>query len=69
MKLAHDWKDILKRAWSVRLIAIAAVLSGFEVALPFLNLPILPGYFALLSGLVTAAALVARIVAQEGLGE
>lgn len=69
MTLAHDWRDILKRAWSVRLIALAAVLSGLEVALPFIpaleRVPM--GVFAALSALVTAAALVARIVAQRGL--
>lgn len=68
-ELAPDWRDILRRAWSVRLIVLAAVLSGLEVALPFI--PVLErvpmGVFAALSALVTAAALVARIVAQKGL--
>lgn len=65
--LVPDWKAILRHAWSVRLMIVAALLSGAEVALPLLNglLPIRPGVFALLSGLVVAGAFVARIVAQK----
>lgn len=65
--LVPDWKAILRHAWSVRLMIVAALLSGLEVALPLLQsfLPIRPGIFALLSGLVVAGAFVARIVAQK----
>ena len=65
--LVPDWKTILRHAWSVRLMIVAALLSGLEVALPLLQgfLPIRPGVFALLSGLVVAGAFVARIVAQK----
>ena len=63
-KLNSDWKRILKEAWSVRLIVIAALLSGLEVALPWMfdSLPIPVGAFAAISFVVTAAALVARIM-------
>lgn len=63
--LTHNWQDILKRAWSVRLIVLAAILSACEVALPVVPVDIPPKTFAVLSGLVTALALVARIVAQK----
>ncbi|MER9586983.1 hypothetical protein [Mesorhizobium sp. M0276] len=33
MRLVDNWRA-LKHAWSVRLLFIAAVLSGLEVALP-----------------------------------
>lgn len=71
MRLHDSWRDILRKAWSVRLMALAAVFSGLEVALPFLDglLPIPAGAFAALSGVTTAAAFVARIVAQRGLSE
>lgn len=66
MKLVADWRRVLRHAWSLRLILIAALLSGVEVALPlvggFLQIP--AGLFALLSFLVTGAAFVARLVAQ-----
>lgn len=67
MRLAANWRATLRHAWSVRLIVLAASLSGLEVALPFLDgfLPIPAGVFAGLSALTTAAAFVARLVAQS----
>lgn len=71
MSLYENWRDILKRAWSVRFIVLAAVLSGVEVALPSLqplfSTRIPPGTFAAMSGIVSAAALFARVVAQDGM--
>lgn len=69
MKLRDDWRLILRRAWSVRLMILAAVLSGLEVALPLLDgFARLPrGVLAVLSFAVTAGALVARIVAQRNM--
>lgn len=63
----HNWRDVLKYAWSLRLIALAAVLSGLEVAIQFFveNPPLPRGVFALLSALVTVAAFFARFVAQK----
>lgn len=70
MRLVDDYRSILKRAWSIRLLILAGVLSGAEVALPFLAgvLPVHPGVFAGLSFLATSGAFVARIVAQGNLG-
>ncbi|MBZ9922269.1 hypothetical protein LB579_31835 [Mesorhizobium sp. BR1-1-7] len=69
MRLIDDWKAVLRHAWSVRLLFIAAVLSGLEVALPLLNglLPVPPLVFAALSGLCVCAAFVARFVVQKKL--
>ncbi|HEX5940497.1 MAG TPA: hypothetical protein VFZ12_09065, partial [Dehalococcoidia bacterium] len=68
MKLIPNASAVLRKAWSVRLIALAGLLSGFEVALPFLEgwLPVPTGTFAALSGITTAAAFYARLVAQKG---
>ncbi len=65
--LVSNWKQVLKEAWSVRFIVAASLLSGVEVALPFMfeARPIAPGVFAAVSGVVTAAALVARVVTQR----
>jgi len=63
---------VLRRAWSVRLILIAAILSGLEIALPLIPadlVPIPPGVFAGLSFAATAGAFVARLVAQKNIGE
>lgn len=50
---------------------LAGLLSGAEIALPILDgiLPIPRGLFAALSGLATCGAFVARIVAQQSVGE
>lgn len=73
MKLADNWRAILKRAWSVRLMLAAAVLSGVEVAVQVfiafgMTPPIPGGLFVALAGLTTIAATIARIVAQNKLG-
>ena len=67
MTLNPDWKRILFRAWSVRFIFFAGLLSGLEVILPYLGdaFPIPTGAFALLSVVITTAAFVARIVTQK----
>lgn len=69
MKLVTNWRDVIRRAWSLRLLALAAVLSGAEIALPYLvdGMPV--GLFASLSGVLTVAAMAARVVAQKGLSE
>lgn len=66
MRLIDNWRIVLRHAWSIRLMALAALLSGAEVALPFVEpwLPIHEGFLALAAGLTTAAAFVARLVAQ-----
>ena len=66
MKLIDDWKKILKKAWSVRLLVIAGLLTGVEIILPLLVDSFPRGLFAALSFVFTAAAFVARIVAQKG---
>ncbi|MDD3965330.1 MAG: hypothetical protein PHD99_04780 [Candidatus Moranbacteria bacterium] len=74
MELIYNWREIVAKAWSVRLIIVAALLSGLEVALPVMREVIEPlglvppGVFAGLSFIVTAAAGVARIVAQPKAG-
>lgn len=59
-----NWRLVLRYAWSIRLMLLAALLSGAEVALPLFEYSIPTGLFAALSAGVTAAALVARFVAQ-----
>lgn len=64
MKLHDDWKKIVKKAWSFRFIIIAAILSGAEVALPYLADKFPSGVFASLSFVFTMMAMIARVVAQ-----
>lgn len=67
LRLAPDWHKVLTRAWSVRLIAAAALLQGAEVALPLVGyrLPLTDLQFAALSLVITASAFAARLTAQR----
>ncbi|KRB22666.1 hypothetical protein [Mesorhizobium sp. Root172] len=67
MQLVSNWKAVLQHAWSIRLMLLAGVLSGVEVALPLIDglFPIPRGVFAGLSGLVVCGAFIARIVVQS----
>lgn len=67
MKLIPNWREVLKWAWSIRLAALAAVLSGVEIALPFFAESFPRGAFAGLSFLATVGAFIARFVAQQGI--
>ena len=65
MEILDDWKTILKKAWSIRLMLMAGILSGIEVVLPLFIDTFPRGVFAILSILFTGAAFVARIMAQK----
>ncbi|KAB2788117.1 hypothetical protein F9K97_03155 [Brucella anthropi] len=67
MQLVPDWRHVLRKAWSVRLILLAGLLTGVEVVLPLLGdaYPIPTGLFAILSLVVTMAAFVMRLVSQK----
>ena len=65
MKLYPNWKEIILKAWSIRFIVIAGLLSGVEVILPLFGDQIPKNVFASLSLFFVTAAFVARIVAQR----
>lgn len=69
MALLPDFRDILRKAWSIRLMIMAGVLSGVEVILPLYSDSLPRGLFAVLSMLAIGGAFVARLVAQKGLSE
>jgi hypothetical protein len=69
MKMIWNWRRVLCRAWSVRLMVLAAVLSGVEASLPVLGAVFEPGRFALISFLATAGAVAARILVQKDLND
>lgn len=61
LRLRPDWWSLLKRAWSVRLMALSAVLSGvatgLTIAQPYLGVNPLS-----IAGIVGAATTVASII-------
>jgi hypothetical protein len=70
MKLLPNWREVFWKAWSVRLIILAAILSAFEVVLPIVQMVVMipQGWFALASLAITFAAVYARLVAQRPMG-
>lgn len=67
MKFRSNWRLILRKAWSIRLLVIAGLLSAAEVVLPLFENDLPKHLFASLSILSVCAAFVARIVAQKDL--
>jgi hypothetical protein len=67
MQLYDNWREILRRSWSLRFIILAGVLSGLEIILPLFMDVIPRNTFALLSFVAVSAAFVARLVAQKGI--
>lgn len=65
MKLYDNWKEILRKAWSIRFMIIAGVLSGIEIILPLFAEHFPRNIFAILSFVFVAAAFVSRLVAQR----
>lgn len=66
-RLVDNWRCVLRYGWSLRLMVLSTVLSGLEVAMPYLDgvLPVGRGTFGALAGLTTIGAAVARFVAQS----
>lgn len=67
MRPIQDWRTVLKKAWSVRWMGAAALLSGAEIVLPLFYDSFPRNVFAVLSFITVVGALVARFVAQKGL--
>ena len=67
MTLVANWREVLRHAWSIRLMFVAALLSGLDAAQPLVAglLPIPPMVFAGLAALLAAGAFIARLVAQR----
>lgn len=66
--LLHDWRRVLRRAWSIRFSLLAAAFTAAEVVVPLFGdvlLDVMPrGAFVLLAFAASIGATVARIVAQ-----
>lgn len=64
MKLVPEWRHIIKRAWSIRLMLIAALLDGFNACWFAFGDTVPHGYFLAVGMLASMAAVVARVVHQ-----
>jgi hypothetical protein len=65
MKLHEEWRLILKKAWSLRLMALSFIFQGFELVLPLFVESFPRGIFAALSLLALAGGIWARLIAQQ----
>ena len=65
MTLHDNWRTLLRKAWSVKFMVLAFLLTMAEVMLPFFSDAIPPRVFAVLSGLAVAGAFVSRLIAQK----
>ena len=67
-RLLPDWRRLIRRAWSVRLILLAGLLTGCEAVLSAMGTEWLPvpvwARMVILFG-VLGAAFVARLLAQK----
>lgn len=68
-RLVTNWKQVMKRSWSIWLIVLAGLMSGLEASISRLpDVMELPqGTYAALSLAVSACAWVARLLAQKEL--
>lgn len=64
MRLIPDWRVVLRRAWSIRFIALAAVCDFVAEMWPILIGDSPPRWLALAGAGFTLLALVARFVLQ-----
>lgn len=67
MTLHDNWQTLIRKAWSVKFMVLAFLLTMAEVMLPFFSDAVPPRTFALLSGLAVAGAFVSRLIAQKDL--
>ncbi|WP_101339721.1 hypothetical protein [Cereibacter azotoformans] len=70
MKLIENWRKVLTSAWSVWLMGGVVVLSGLETAAAFVSpesLDVSPALYSAGTGLLAAAAILARVLFQQSL--
>ena len=69
VQLVPQWKRVLRKAWSVKLTLLAALLGGIEIALPLFADSAPRHVFLGPSIVVTVGACIARLVAQPSMSD
>lgn len=64
MKLIDDWRTVLRKAWSIRLVLLVALLGALELVLPMFADLIPRAWYAVATVVLALVAAVARVVAQ-----
>ena len=66
-QLHPEWRTILRKAWSSRLLFLAGFLTALEAVLPLFTDSVPRGAFVAANLVVIPLALVARVTAQKGI--
>ena len=68
-QVGSTWRQVLRKAWSVRLSALAVVFMAAEIAMPMLA-PAMPPYlFVLLALVASLGSIWARVLVQKNMQE
>ncbi len=67
LKLGPSWRQVARRAWSVRLAVVAACCSTTEMVLPLCGHAMPVGLFAALALLASLGSILARLSLQKEL--
>ena len=65
MKLHSNWRLILRKAWSIRLVVLSAIFSAAQLVIPVYGDVLPRDAFAILSALACAGAIIARVFTQK----
>lgn len=65
MRLITNWRQIVRKAWSFRLMFLAGLFTTAEAILPMFVDSIPRGLFSAFTGLAITGGMVARVVAQK----
>jgi hypothetical protein len=65
MRLRKNWRTILRKAWTIRILILAGLLTALEVILPHFSEAIPHAVFASVNGMLVGSAFVARLMAQK----
>ena len=68
-KVGATWRKVLRKAWSVRLSALAAVFMAAEIALPMFSPRVPPYLFVLLALAASIGSIWARVLVQKTMQE
>lgn len=65
MRLHENWREILKKAWSIRFGILATIFALMQVIVPIYSDTLPRHLFAVLTGVATVGVIVARLVWQQ----
>ena len=69
LQVGATWRKVLRKAWSVRLSALAAVFMAAEIALPMFSPRVPPYLFVLLALAASIGSIWARVLVQKTMQE